>query len=481
MECVFLPFKRAVVGMAIWIALPSLLLISPMPYGGGSQGILFLVGVTATMLFLQALAGFVAPGERLLQTLSSNRMPNYFAAAKLTAVLVGLGLSTGCGTGEKQARANDRESGIRVCTSDLNAISAPVSVQSLLIDSGVAPRTVLRELLGGRGLHFVELRPKAGQDWRTQQKTFGVFVTDGDFPIDFDVAPSVKIVRLSLSKNGDPSCTRKAVLGLDYMGDVPMDPDACLRVELDQQSRASHILKAIPADGRPAFIKWAVVEQATAKVLVALTSSDDPLRPSRQAGGAKDEQKAIDGDILHCRSPHDSLMNITYGPPRSSNERLSLGTRIVKLDMGLIGTANLTSWDSVEVPEQIEMNWNDKRTARAGPAWKDAYRAAEKSGWAPYERSVIDFGAGVIIRPSLASQTNQSHTMVRGSKTGFMVAWPTGINSVGLRASAWMGNYCGGARSSPPTPCGTTSPGLIWKEWSGIRTTCDCTVSGITQ
>ena len=50
---------------------------------------------------------------------------------------------------------------------------------------------------------------------------------------------------------------------------APFAPDACLRVDFDQQWRASHAPRSLAADGQPGFIKWGI-DTGNQKMLVSL-------------------------------------------------------------------------------------------------------------------------------------------------------------------------------------------------------------------
>ena len=333
---------------------------------------------------------------------------------------------------EMRKRGQARESGIRVCSGDLPRITGPVSVESLLIESGIVEASKLRELLGRRGLKFVELRAHAVQDGLTKENTYGVVAFRGDQSSFFGVARDVKIVRVGLSRKGDAACTSEDILDLrSFPGAPPTAPDACLRVDFDEQSRASHALRALPAASDPAFIKWALVEQASGKVLASLTSSDDALHPSRQGGGEEYEHKAIADDIVHCRSPHFSLMNLVYGREQQPDERLSLGQQQVRLDIAATEPGDPLAWDTVAAREEAVDHWEYMESARHGPAWQDAYRIAAQSGWAGYEEGLIDFKAGVIVVPRPLVKPDL-RVRIRGTQQGFMAAWSSGNNRVAL-------------------------------------------------
>ena len=474
--CIGRFLKRLFFGAVIWIIVFIAALVSALPSGYGNQDLARFSLAASVLLPLWALHGFLPPDGEWRRRIGTGRLASYITLVMLAVGLGGVGVVTLARSGEveRQARSKDRELGIRVCTADLNQISAPVAMDSLLIESGKVDASMLRELLGDRGLEFVELRAQSGKDWRTRQATYGVAAFSGDQTDHFSVAAGVKIVRVALARKGDEACTAAEVLGLQgFIGGVPTSPDACLRVDLDEQARASHALRAVPADGYPAFIKWALVERATGTVLASLTSSDAPLSPSRQDGGAKDEKKWVGDDIVHCRSPHFSLMNLVYGRDRQQEDRLRLGKRAVALDVDAAEPDNPVSWKALAAPEESVDDWSKREDARhgpawtgRGPAWKDAYRAAEQSGWAGYAQGVIDFKAGVISTPRLPPAPHR-HAIMRGSNKGYMAAWPTGPNSVALAYFGLEGGLLWKRQivSSMPLQDERARFGLMGMEW----------------
>jgi len=430
--CLFRFFARLFIAVAIYIGVIIAVVVSALPYGGASPALLD-AWKASHLLFLWALFALVPP-KGLWEQLTGERRRAAYLAIFLLFLALGAGVFTLARRGpvELQRQSASRESGIRLCSADLHQIIGPVAVESLLIESGRVEERKLAELLGSRGLKFVELRARAGQDWRTKQKTYGVDAFNGDSTMHFGVAPGVKIVRVGLARKGDAACTKQDIWGSrDFTGRPPIAPDACLRVDFEEQSRASHALRALPAEGHPGFIKWSLVEQASGKVFAGLTSSDDALHPSMQGGGGEAEQKAIADDIVHCRSPHFSLMNLVYGPARKPDERLSLGEQLVTLDIEAAEPDNTGSWEALDVPEQAVSDWSRGESARHGPAWKDAFRIAQQSGWAGYADGVIDFKAGVVAAPRLRARPGLRAEM-RGSNQGFMAAWSSGPNNLAL-------------------------------------------------
>lgn len=432
--CIRRFFRRMIIGAVIWIISLIAVLVNAFAYGSSSGGFSFILIVTSFIVPGWALCGFVPRYGEWERGMGAGRRAPYLWLVMLVVGLGGAGLFHLARRGEVEMRARDvnREFGIRVCSAELKQISAPVSVDSLLIESGIVDASKLRELLGARGLKFVELQARSGKVGGTKENTYGVDAFSGDQTSHFEVAPGVKIVRVALTREGDKACTTEQILGLQaFRGYAPTAPNACPRVDLDTHSRASHALRALPPNGSRSLIKWALVEQATGKVLASLSSSDSPLGPSRQGGGAKDEQKFIDDDEIHCRSPHFSLMNLVYGPPRKQDERLTLGQRPVTLDFDAAQPDKPATWEAVGAPEEAVGDWSTREAARHGPAWKAAYHAAEQSGWAGYEQGVIDFKTGVILRPRRLAEPNRN-TVVRGSNHGFMAAWSIGPNSLAL-------------------------------------------------
>lgn len=429
-------FKRLFLGVFIWVVMFILLLLSAIPYGGGHQGLDSLLRISMLLLPLWALAGFVAPDDNQEKTndvsfvppsetsaAPSNgaiKMAGYVLLALLTVGLAVAGLTKQGRKEEKERKAQTRrfDSALHACRADLDKISAPVQVRSLLIESGLLDDAMLSALLGERGLKFIELRERSTQAANDPNERDGsVSLPPG--------SPDAKIVRLSLSTMGDPACTTQRLLDFNLdldTGRAPFAPNTCLAKEVDNASHATHALKAIPSDSDAALIKWAIVEQANGVVFASLTSSDTPSRPLSPRIDSRSDVKIIDGNPLSCDSPHFSLMNLMYAPARSKNERLSLGKREVMLDMELAHPDKLGVSELIEVPEEAIGDRQARKHRPAWPDWHKAYRTAEQQGWAPFGEGIIEFKEGLIITPRLRNGSGRN-TRVQGSDRGFMVAW----------------------------------------------------------
>jgi len=432
--CIARFLRRLLFGVLVWIVLLVLAVMSALPYGNSDGVLVHVLRYATVVLPCWAMAGFLPPVDTWGHAYSARRIAVYFLIISLIPGAVALWAFNAMALDKEDRTAlrDRRDAAIRACSADLKALTAPVIADSVLIDSGLVDLFMLRDLLGYRSMQFVELRAHERREWNGEETRYDVRSILGNESARFDVPRGVDIVRVALARKGDPSCRTGSVLGLHgYIGKAPIAPDACLRVELDQQSRASHVLKAIPAESGPEFIQWTILEQDSGTLLARLTSDDAPLRPSMTPSTSKSEQKTIGDDTVDCRSPHFSLMNLIHGPARKENERLSLGQRFVAIDLDQTSPADPASWGTFAAGEEAVDDWNDRKAARSGPGWHGAYHAAERSGWAPYAGGVIDFDAGEIVLARLSVKPSYN-TEVRGSDQGFMVAWPTGENSNAL-------------------------------------------------
>lgn len=407
--------KRIFLGAAVVFAFLVLSILSAIPYGGGSHGLIFGFRVALVLApFWAALAVVdirttpakneavrdesVASSSGKWKTLIGVILACFSAGIVLKTMVVKPPPSSE--DTERETRYKQRELAIAQCTSEIQNVSDEYNIGSLLLDANVVDQFTLKYLLGDRGVRSVELRADRLKGRNNERDAWGVVAVSGDNSSRLEVDADSQYVRFDLAKKGDPLCSTSYGFSVGGNGpDSPFAPNTCLRATPDKKSLASHAIKALPTNDGTKFIRWSLVEQSTGNVLVALTSSDSPNSPVRQRGGSKNEWKIAKFGEISCRQPYFTLTNALRGVPQNSRQSLSLVRR--KIEPKIVDlSSDAITWseirvDEIEAPEAGKTG--AERTSPWGKDWEIAYRKAEVDGFADVGGELIDYKAGELL------------------------------------------------------------------------------------
>lgn len=443
-EVIVSAIKRIFLGAAVVFSFLALSILSAIPYGGGSHGLIF--GFRVALVLAPFWAAFAlvdirtatAGGEAARDESRdrSSRKWKILIGVTLACLSAGIVLKAmfakpppSSEDTERETRYKQRELAIAQCAGEIQNVADEYTIDSLLFDTNIVDQFTLKHLLGDRGVRSVELKAARlkGRN-KDERDTWGVVAVSGDGSSRLEVDANSQYVRFDLAQKGEPQCSTSDGFSFGGNGpDSPFAPYTCLRATPDKKSLASHAIKAIPTNDGTGFIQWSLVEQSTGNVLVALTSSDSPNSPVRQRGGSENEWKIAKFGEVSCRQPYFTLTNSLRGMPLNTRQSLSLvrrkiEPRVVDLSSDAITWSEIRV-DEIEAPEAGKTG--AERTSPWGKDWEIAYRKAEVEGFADVGSELIDYKAGELL--SLGNLKYEDKwiqpTYIGASSNGFAVVF----------------------------------------------------------
>lgn len=437
----------SLLGIAVILAL---LILSALPYGGGSHGLfaLFKIALVAMPFWWGYAIRTLRRHEFRIavlrreeaEALQADR-PTWkrrFAGATLivsltfgfTLLLVSQTTSPEAPveTARKESArkaAAVREEGIWKCSKEIENIPDRIVVDSVLIDPGIIEsKNVLHDLLGERGISALELKAyrstqASGRDELAVrgggQYSHGSLATSDDLPY----------VRLELARKGDSNCIGSgSFFSLPHEPHAPFSPEACLRATWLAKPSASHSIHAEQIAGDTDYFRWVLADRSNGAVLASLISSGSPLAPIRGGGGNASERKKADRGTVSCRDPFYSLTNILVGKKSPEKDRLALVGRVVPANPPDLSEGE-TEWSTIAVSQSLVSDWakpnsEHRATAPWGKDWREAYSQAQHLGWANAAGGFVDYPNGELVR--------FSPPKLRGAHVrGYIVASPLGF------------------------------------------------------
>lgn len=335
---------------------------------------------------------------------------------------------------EREARGKKRDLALAKCAGEIQQVADEYVVESLLLDAPLIEQFALKQLLGDRGIRFVELRADRIGVQNSERKAWGVLAVSGIQGSRIELNPDSRYVRFDLAKIEDPLCTKSYGFGIGGTGpEAPFAPDTCIRATPGNKSFASHAIRAIPASDGTGLIRWSLVEQSSDKVLVALTSSDAPDSPVQQpANGGKSAKFGL----VSCNQPYFTLINALNGVAQQGRQSLSLTRRRIEPKLADL-SSDAIAWaeirvDEIEVPEAGKTG--AERTSPWGKDWERAYDKAERTGFADVGEELIDFKSGELLSLGALKYEEKwiQPTYVGASSNGFAFVFgrPDGLRLV---------------------------------------------------
>lgn len=363
-----------------------------MPFYGSGPFFLILIVVLGGPLLLLLLIGALIGGKKGAS----------WAVAIFCAGIIAFLVRSDIEDSARRREAQKRAATVEVCRSELPAIAATYTADSVLIESGIVEADDLQHLLSRQGLRFVEFKAGALHDRAGKENGWGFTIRSGNDSTAYSVGDRSPYARVSLSSKTDPYCSRKTY-PLDFSRpSAPFSPDACLRIESVKESTAELALRAIPVQTAANRIQWVLAIQDSGNVLAALTSSDNPRRPAREPDGDSHSIPVAFGK-LSCFGAHDGLLKTLNGRRPLPLPYLALVSRNVEAEQSEHSDGRFT-WHDVWVNEQLAPGWSgntDPRYHQAtvyGPDWEQAYRNAESIGWATVGDRLLDYRSGELLR-----------------------------------------------------------------------------------
>ena len=436
---------RIAIGGAVFIGSLFLGFLSAIPYGGGNKTLFAITRITLTLApfwagFAVAKMGRISAKVEEKENDSDSRPIGFgriIVSTALACVSIGVVFRATFfplpEDPDQEARIQRRNQAIAQCRTEIQNIADEYIIDSLLIDINFFDESDLIELLGDKGIRFVEIRTGIVKPYPSEgeKDRWGISGhAHGERHI-FDMDKNTNYVKYDLSVKGDSRCINRTYwLGIEDPK-RPFAPDTCIRETPVQQSTASHAIKVLPSEMGEGFIRWSLLEQSSGKILAALTSDIQSF--SSRVRTPK--------GFVDCRNLYHSLTSALNGSVENRRPSLSLIKRVIQSEHIDLSSEDM-SWPAIYVDEvALPQNPHDTEKGdmpRWAKSWESAYRKAEATGFGTDSEVLINYEAGELLSLNhvMFAPINQfgspSHKVI-ASKYGFAVIfWHSDRKTLGL-------------------------------------------------
>jgi hypothetical protein len=293
-----------------------------------------------------------------------------------------------------------RASAVAACELDRKSLPDEVYAEGFLDEGGALRKKMVAQLFSERGLSFIEIKVHdlAG-------KGPMIAYPDGDQESGW-MLPGAREpwVRLELSDDHDPNCTRLP-FGLDErIGMPPFLPDTCISLRYLPTPSARIALTLLPPATKwwpLAHGKWGLVDRLEGRTLGALTTSN----PTPWVASGRELSAPGRLAMADCRSPHTMLVDrirnrgksgVQAGPQLLQVEKVQAlpdGPAVETLAHGKLpvqATAEIAAWTEAE--NRLLFSRDIRKQE-----WKATVDIARERGLAAFGARLLDWPARKLI------------------------------------------------------------------------------------